>query len=224
VATAWGMARVTMFSPVVHDLAHFNNCNFSQFKAGGGLGVIHKASQAAIDDRVARRLPLIKAVGLLAGCYHFNQVGHTPLVQAQLFLSSIKAAGFEPSKDLVALDWEPPAISLADVLAFMDLVEQALGHGCVLYGGSVIKAQMPRATAAQRDAFARRRLWLSQYGPAPRMLDVNHEPLPWTKPWLWQYTGDGVGPEPHQMPGTAHGADLNVFDGTAEELCGQWAG
>jgi GH25 family lysozyme M1 (1,4-beta-N-acetylmuramidase) len=212
-----------VFRPVVHDLAHFNNCNFSQFKAGGGLGIIHKASQSRTDDRVIARLPLIKSVGLLAGCYHFNQVGTKVADQIALFLRSTKAAGFDDS-DLAALDWEPPAISLADVLAFMDGVEQALGRSCVLYGGSVIKEKMPHATSTQRDAFAKRRLWLSQYGPVARMTDVNHHPLPWSKPWLWQYTGDGVGPTPHEAPGTAHGADLNTFDGSADELRAQWSG
>jgi GH25 family lysozyme M1 (1,4-beta-N-acetylmuramidase) len=209
--------------PVVHDLAHFNSCNFSQFKAGGGLGIIHKASQSHIDDRVVRRLPLIKSVGLLAGCYHFNQIGAKVTDQIALFLRSIKAAGFDKN-DLAALDWEPPAISHTDALDIMDGVEQSIGRYSVLYGGSVIKEQMPHASSNQRDAFAKRRLWLSEYGPVAKMTDVNGHPLPWSKYWLWQYTGDGIGPEPHSMPGTAHGADLNTFAGSADELRAQWAG
>jgi len=212
-----------MIRPVVHDLAHFNNVNFTQFKAGGGIGIIHKASQSHIDDQIVRRLPLIKAAGLLAGCYHFNQVGVSAIGQVLLFLRSIRAAGFGDG-DLACLDWEPPAISLADALAFMDGVEQAIGRSCLLYSGSVVKEAIVRATSAQRDALGKRRLWLSQYGPLPKMLDVNHKPLPWPKPWLWQYTGDGVGPQPHEMPGTAHGADLSTFDGTDDELRAQWAG
>lgn len=215
-------AKMTI-RPTVHDLAHFNNCNFTQFKAGGGVGIIHKASQSHTDDRVVRRAPLIRAAGLLVGFYHFNERSLSVARQVGLFMSSIKTAGFTDG-DLVCLDWEPPAISLSDALAFMDGVEDAIGRSCLLYAGSVVKEQIVHATSGQREALAKRRLWLSQYGPVAKMLDVNHKPLPWIKPWLWQYTGDGIGPTPHEMPGTAHGADLSTFDGTDDELRAQWVG
>ncbi|MGY3459085.1 GH25 family lysozyme M1 (1,4-beta-N-acetylmuramidase) [Bradyrhizobium sp. LM3.4] len=64
------------------------------------------------------------------------------------------------------------------------------------------------------------RLWLCQYGPTPRL------PTGFENWWLWQYTGDGIGPLPHNVPGIVAGnggIDLNAFDGTVDELAASWA-
>ena len=47
---------------------------------------------------------------------------------------------------------------------------------------------------------------------------------PWTKNYLIQYTGDGVGPQPHTVQGLQNGADLNAFNGTREDLLAAWPG
>ena len=52
-------------------------------------------------------------------------------------------------------------------------------------------------------------------------------PSAWAKPWLIQYTGDGVGPGPHDVPGIripgGSGIDINHYDGTEEQLRAEWA-
>ena len=58
---------------------------------------------------------------------------------------------------------------------------------------------------------------------APALTDYNRHPLPWEKAWLWQYTGDGVGPLPHNVPGIGRNMDINHYAGSDEELAARWA-
>jgi hypothetical protein len=55
------------------------------------------------------------------------------------------------------------------------------------------------------------------------MKDSTGKPLPWVEPTLWQFTGDGVGPMPHTMPGIlTKGIDINSFQGTRDDLVEAW--
>ena len=60
------------------------------------------------------------------------------------------------------------------------------------------------------------KLWLCQYANTPVL------PAAWDKYWLWQYTGDGVGPKPHSIAGIQGDVDLNVFNGSEAELKMSW--
>jgi hypothetical protein len=56
------------------------------------------------------------------------------------------------------------------------------------------------------------------------MLDADGHALPWAQPTLWQFTGDGIGPAPHTLPGiVTKGIDINSFDGTRDDLVAAWS-
>jgi GH25 family lysozyme M1 (1,4-beta-N-acetylmuramidase) len=95
-------------------------------------------------------------------------------------------------------------------------VEDAVGRKPVLYSGFLIKQQL----GSRIDGYlAAHRLWLAQYGPRPVT------PLNWPSAWLWQFTGDGVGPEPHSVPGiVGSGIDINSYEGDAVKLTAEWSG
>lgn len=84
----------------------------------------------------------------------------------------------------------------------------------MLYSGNLIKETLDRTVDT---FFAEHRLWLCQYGSVAKL------PASWKKYWLWQYTGDGIGPEPHTIPGIEGHVDLNVYNGTFENLVTEWA-
>jgi GH25 family lysozyme M1 (1,4-beta-N-acetylmuramidase) len=70
--------------------------------------------------------------------------------------------------------------------------------------------------------FAQTRLWLAAYDTKPdwpRQI--------WPKYWAWQFTGDGNGPGPKQIPGIilpgSKGIDINSYDGTDDTLAAEWA-
>jgi lysozyme len=201
--------------PKVLDIYHGDLVlSFEQIQAAGIRGIIHKATEGPdkIDPKyIARRRDGV-AARLLWGAYHFMRPGDMA-AQAEHFV------GFAApdTKTLMAADHEDPKVSLAQLREFIEAVEAKIGRKMVIYSGSVIKDQIPRASADLRDFMTARRLWLPQYGPAP------HCPPGWEKPWLWQYTGDGSGPQPHTVNGAKGNVDLNSYDGTDEQLTAEWA-
>ena len=49
-------------------------------------------------------------------------------------------------------------------------------------------------------------------------------PAAWSHYWLWQFTGDGIGPQPHTIPGiTTQGIDINQYNGDPDNLAEEWA-
>src|SRR5262249_33460363 len=66
------------------------------------------------------------------------------------------------------------------------------------------------------DFFRQHRLWIAHYREKPTL------PRGFYGYFLHQYTGDGSGPEPHEVPGIeTRGLDLNEFGG--EDLAAEWA-
>ena len=188
--------------------------SFAAMKAAGIEAVIHKATQGTRfkDPLYAKRKADAKAAGLLWGAYHFgtgapvdDQVGH--------FLDVV---GDDPDT-LLVLDFEPntsggPSMTVEQAKDFLRLVAKRTGQKPVIYGGSALKDGLRK----QGDSFlASHRLWLCQYGPKAVL------PAGWRNYWLWQYTGDAVGPAPHEIVGSStKGIDLSVYAGS--DLAGEW--
>lgn len=155
-------------------------------------------------------------VGLLFGMYHFGD-GSDVEKQVDNFLSVVG----DDSNILLALDYEPNRngkdMSFAQAIQFLELVYKRTGQRPVLYSGHLIKESLG-ITTAFNNTLSKHRLWLAQYGPTAKVPSV------WDDYWLWQYTGDGIGPKPHVIPGFQGDADLNVFNGTEEGLRATWTG
>ena len=109
-----------------------------------------------------------------------------------------------------------PCVPLINAKEFLLRVEDAVGRKAVLYSGFLIEEQLGNRIDSH---LAAHRLWLAQYGPRPVT------PRNWSSAWLWQFTGDGVGPKPHSIPGIVDtGIDINHFDGDAVKLTAEWSG
>jgi lysozyme len=200
----------------VVDLSHHNTVDdFDAMYAAGIRGVIHKSSQGTgmVDAQYAPRRQLATDAGLLWGAYHFAD-GSDAGAQVKHFLSAADLT----ASDLGALDFEPYPQSEMDLdgaRAFLTAYEAARGVKGVLYSGNLIKETL----GDDEDAFfGAHRLWLAQYGPAPKI------PAAWSKLFLWQYSDSQHGPLPHGVDGITGNVDCNSFDGTDEELATQWPG
>lgn len=208
----------------VADMGSQNPVNFTKLAASGCAGVIHRATRSneETDPQYHPRREIARAGGLLWGGYAFN-TGEDVATQVNRFL---KFASFEFDEaawlDLERNPGGTGQMTLAMWIEFLDRVDQARASHCGTYGGDLPKSLIVHATAAQRDFLAAHPLWGCEYGPRWRNVDCNGHPLPWSKLFLWQFTGDDIGPQPHTLPGLEQGADLSSFDGTLDELKAAW--
>ena len=207
-------------NPKVVDLSHYDDVEttgttwtgFQKLYAAGYRGVINKVTQGRgmVDTSYARRRQPALSNGLLYGAYHYL-TREDPVQQAQHFLTEAQV----DTQTLMALDHETRGVSLANAQAFMETVKAQTGRYPWLYSGFLIKEQLGNTV----DPFWQQtKLWLSHYSLTPTW------PSCWIKPTIWQFTGDGVGPGPHQVPGVSieGGCDINSFDGTDDELTAVW--
>ena len=199
--------------------------DFTAMAQAGIWGLIHKATQGlgVSDPAYAARTKSAHIAGLKTGAYHFN-TGDTAQGQVNHFFDVA-----QPDDDtLMCLDFEDNNISpmsLQLAIEFLALADQKLGRPVWLYGGNRPKELLADASEEARQFIGARPLWLCQYASAPIMADYNHKPLPWADWTLWQFTGDGVGPLPHSLPGIiSQGIDINTFAGTRDELAIIWPG
>lgn len=207
-------------NPKVVDLSHYDDVqdHFAGAVQFGIRGVINKVTEntASLDKSFAwRRQPAANA-GLLYGAYHFLRPGRIEQ-QAQWFLQNVG----DTTGLLLACDFEVDGISLADVKTFLTFVHGVVGRWPVLYSYSAFMRE--RFTSADiADPFWKQiKLWIAAYNNHPTW------PSCWDAPFLWQYTGDGSGSEPHNVPGIviegSKGIDINSFQGSDEELTAGWA-
>jgi lysozyme len=218
------MASMPMLPRVV-DVSHHNvgtlkggAIDFKAMAGAGIWGVIHKATQGrAYTDPLyrVRRLQATEA-GLLWAAYHFN-TGDPVQAQVESFL---RAAQPDEHTGLV-LDYEDNRLSnmsIMQALDFLHMVEERVGRKAAIYSGNRLKETLPLLQPEDRAYVCSHRLWLCQYGPKAVL------PRGFEKYWIWQFTGDAIGPEPHSIAGVAgNGVDLNTFDGARDELAASWA-
>ena len=208
-----------MIIPRVIDISHHNDVLDFNMVAGSGVwGVIHKATQgkAYMDPKYAARRIRATAAGLLWGAYHFN-TGDNVKTQVDWFLSN----AMPDHKTLLVLDYEDNRLSNMDIheaVEFLHYIEGITGRKGAIYSGNRLKENIGKLGPIDRAYLTSHRLWLCQYGPVAKL------PPGFSKWWLWQFTGDGVGPMPHSVPGiSASGIDINTFVGTRDDLKASWS-
>lgn len=205
----------------VVDISHYNAVeNFATVAKAGVWGIIHKATQGTnyIDSMYAKRRLWLQetAPSLLWGAYHFN-TGQPVADQVKYFIDHAKP----DAKTLMVLDYEdnrPSNMSINHAVEFLHTLEHQLGRKGAIYSGNRVKETIGQLNATDKAYLCSHRLWLCQYGPKAVL------PQGWSKWWLWQFTGDGVGPMPHSVPGIqGNKLDINTFAGTHAELAASWA-
>lgn len=215
---------MTTFTPRVVDIYHGDAVGSAGFKPAadaGVWGIIHKASESNgyTDSLYAARRKLAAEAGMLWGAYHFNS-GADVDSQIDRFFHSAQP----DDKTLMVLDYEDKPssqMSIQQAVEFLHKGEEKLGRKLAIYSGNRLKEQIGKLGAEDLAYVTSHRLWVCQYGPVAKL------PKGFSKYFLWQYTGDGVGNGPHYVPGISvpggKGIDLNVYDGTKEQLTAEWA-
>lgn len=209
-----------IINPKFVDLSHYDDLqDITKVKAAGILGVVNKATEGPgmVDTTFAIRRPIVLGAGLKYGGYHFIRPGDMAQ-QAAHFLNTIG----DPTGLLLMCDWEVNTVSVDSVKQWLGAMHDKVGRWPVLYSYSSMLIEMLGRT--KTDAVLELvRLWLAAYNTAP-----DWPKQIWPNYWAWQFTGDGNGPGPKQIPGIvlpgSKGIDINSFDGTDAQLAAQWSG
>lgn len=212
---------MTLMVPRVVDLSHYNVVERDGLKraaAAGIWGVIHKATEGRTiaDVPVATRRKLAADAGLLWGTYHFIRAGS---IQSQI--EHYLSVASPKDGDLMALDWEDNKVSVDQAEEWLQGVRQKAGRKPIVYSGNTAKELL----GSRADSFfGSHRLWLAQYSSRPICQRS------WRTAWLWQYSGDGNGPSPHNVDGISipgnKGIDMNVwvtdYEPSRDHLAREW--
>lgn len=217
-----------MLHPCVIDMNHadaseevggklVDHADFAAAKAWGVRGIIHKATEGGHfkDPLYASRRAKAAAAGLLWGAYHFMRPGDVG-GQVSAFIAAAGDRGPGTRFVRLVLDYEDPKLGLWQAQAFLDLVHNVTQQRAWLYSGFLVREQTDRRDPGA--ALSQYPLWLAEYSTVARV------PRPWQKCVLWQRSGDGEGPGPHDIPGIGRKQDVNWFDGTDQDLEDAWLG
>lgn len=194
---------------VVIDLSHYNTVtSFSDIKAAGIVGIIHKATQGTnwSDSAYASRKQQAEAAGLWWGAYHFG-INEDGAAQAQYFLSKVNPG----PNDLLALDFEEnpsSQMTIAQAEQFVTEVFNKTGRYPGFYSDALAGKMMGNNNSA---VLANCWLWRAQYGSSAPTV-----PPTWSTWTMWQYTSSGP------VNGLSAPCDRDTFNGTMDQLSKLW--
>jgi lysozyme len=158
-----------------------------------------------------------KPSGLLRGAYHFFRSNVDPKKQATKFINYVKSMNDDgelpPVLDLETPDGQTKDKIISRAKAWLDLVEAAFGKKPIIYSGQFFLQDNLSEAGGGPPAWTKDYpLWIAQY---PNTYVEGSQPfLPrgWFKWTFWQYSEKGT------VNGINAKADLNLFNGTLEEL------
>jgi lysozyme len=208
--------------PVIVDVYRGNDIkSMSGLKQAGILGIFHKVSQgvSVIDSRYdARREWAAKDGPFLWGGYHFNSELSSIKDQVQQFVDHAKADAYTA----LAMDWEGDVNQAFNVHEARDFMSRLCDltkrdpSGLWIYGGNIPRERI--TSSADFEFFGKFRNWHCQYGT-----DHPNVSKAWKRWDLWQYSETGKLLDAAGNPITGGLVDLNIFNGTNDELRAMWA-
>jgi GH25 family lysozyme M1 (1,4-beta-N-acetylmuramidase) len=187
------------------------------------VAIIHRATIGdRVDKKYAERKIEAKKRGYKWGAYHLGKPGD-PIKQADFFLETVK-----PDKDdLLALDLESTDstkhMSFAEARIFLNRVKEKTGRYMMVYANNVVVKAISDEIGKD-DVFAKTTLWYARFKS-----NVTDFPKgTWQTYTLWQFSSeinckaDDRNSCLYTVPGTEYDMDVDVFNGTIEELRERW--
>jgi lysozyme len=187
------------------------------------VAIIHRATIGdRADLKYSERRDQAKKRGYKWGAYHLGKPGD-PIKQADFFLETVK-----PGKDdLLALDLESPDptkhMSFDEARAFIKRIKEKTGRYPLIYANSLVTKALSEQYGADK-VFAKTHLWYARF-------KSNVTDFPegtWKTYTLWQFSSE-INCDPanraaclYTVPGTAYDMDVDVYNGTVEELRKKW--
>lgn len=209
---------------IVIDPYEGNSINWDQLSTDTRVvGIIHRATKGSYrDTKYASRKAEAKRRGYLWGSYHLGRRGD-PVVQADFYLDTVRPEADEVmALDIESLDTSVD-MSLADARLFMQRIKAKTGRYPVLYGNhSVIREVVRRF--GHDDVFSKVPLWYARF----KRTVTDFPRCTWDSYTLWQFSSEvNCKTESstdclYRVPGTRHDMDINVYNGSIEDLRRNW--
>ena len=207
---------VSPTAPLILDCYHANGIDWNLLATEPRVvAIIHKATTGSkkIDPQYHARRQEAASRGYLWGSYHLGLHGN-PEKQADYYLKHAKPA----ANELVALDLEDVTsrkfMNAAEAIRFIKRVKQRIGRYPVLYVNS--RSARLITERHQHPVFTNTPLWYANFSGS---LDRFPRGL-WPSYTLWQFSSEILTQQ--AIPGTAYDMDVNVFNGTMDDLKAQW--
>src|SRR6266550_7589837 len=187
------------------------------------VAIIHRATIGDRADRkYSERRDEAKKRGYKWGAYHFGKPGD-PIKQADFFLNSAKPAPDE----LIALDLESvdatKHMSFEEARVFIKRIKEKTGRCPLIYANNLVTKAIAEQYGAD-EVFAKTHLWYARF-----KRNVTDFPEgTWKTYTLWQFSSeincDAANRTAclYTVPGTAYDMDVDVYNGTVEELRKKW--
>jgi len=186
------------------------------------VAIIHRATIGDRRDRkYAERRDEAKKRGYKWGAYHFGRPGN-PIKQADFFLETVK-----PDKDdLIALDLESTDakdMSLDEARVFIKRIREKTGRYPLIYANNEVTKSISEQYGVD-DVFAKTHLWYARF----KKTVADFPQGTWKTYALWQFSSEqncapaNRGACLYPVPGTEYDMDVDVYNGTIEELRSRW--
>ena len=187
------------------------------------VAIIHRATIGDRADRkYAERRDEAKRRGYKWGAYHFGRPGD-PIKQADFFLKTVQPA----ADDLIALDLESVDegrdMSLEEARVFIKRIKEKTGRYPLIYANNQVAKAISDQYGAD-DLFSKTHLWYARF-----KRNVTDFPSgTWKTYTVWQFSSEQNCSQVNRtsclytVPGTEYDMDVDVFNGTIEELKGKW--
>jgi GH25 family lysozyme M1 (1,4-beta-N-acetylmuramidase) len=179
------------------------------------VAIIHKATigSTKLDPAYFARKEEAKKRGYLWGSYHWGVTGN-PEQQADHYIDTVKPTADE----LIALDLEDATstklMNADEALRFIKRVKERTGRYPVLYTNHT-SAKLLSAKFKNTE-FSQTPLWYARF----KSVVTDFPTGLWSSYTLWQFSSEILAQK--AVPGTKPDMDINVYNGTVEDLKAKW--
>ena len=194
------------------DVSRFQGAvDWRKVNGAGKIFGFAKATQGVsyVDPTFAKNWSAMADAGMIRGAYHFYSAASPASAQAKNFINaigSLDVGDLPPVIDLedrsgIVQNQVPVARLRQGVHDWIDAVQDALGLTPIIYTDPSFWKQY------MSDEFGEYPLWIANYNVAQPTV-----PSTWEDYAFWQYSQTG------KVSGVAGNVDLNVFNGTQDDL------
>lgn len=187
------------------------------------VAIIHRATIGdRADLKYAERRDEAKKRGYKWGAYHLGKPGD-PIKQADFFLETAKPA----ADDLMAIDLESDDatkhMSFDDARLFIKRIKAKTGRYPFVYANNLVTKAINEKYGAD-EVFGKTHLWYARF----KRTVTDFPAGAWTTYTIWQFSSEqNCAPTNrsaclYTVPGTEYDMDIDVYNGTIDELRKKW--